>query len=249
MSESQTVVITGAASGIGRAWSEGFHREGNTVIAADINEVGLAELESQGVHTVTTDVTDANAVRNMIDMALDTSGRIDVLFNNAGVGIRTRIEDLSDGEFEHHVAIHLFGVVHGMRFAIPHMRKQGYGRIINTISRAAEFAAPLHSAYAAAKAGIWAASRSAAKEVEDANILINMLIPGPTNTAIWRRDMPSLQKPEVTFPTAKMLATLPDDGPRATVFWDEKPYALFSPDNEHPARQVEIRKLLGKFPE
>lgn len=231
----QTIVITGAASGIGRAWATGFLGEGAKVVAADVNVAGMADLAAQGAILSETDVSDARAVEAMVELAIEKTGRIDTLFNNAGVSFRTRIEDLTDGEFEQHVAIHLFGVVAGMRFAIPKMRGRGYGRIINTVSRAAEFATGRNAAYAAAKAGIWAASRAAAEEVADADILINMLIPGPTNTAIWGRDMPRLQKPEVTYPTARMLATLPPGGPTGKVFWDEKEYPLFAPDHSRPA--------------
>jgi NAD(P)-dependent dehydrogenase (short-subunit alcohol dehydrogenase family) len=164
------------------------------------------------------------------------TGRVDALFNNAGVGFQRRIEDLADGEFEQHVAIHLFGTVAGMRFAIPIMRRQGYGRIVNTISRAAEAGSPLNSAYAAAKAAIWAATRSAARETADADILINMLIPGPTNTAIWRRDMPQLQPPAVTLPTARMLATLPAGGPSGRAYWNEREYVLFRQEAQQENR-------------
>ena len=114
-----------------------------------------------------------------------------------------------------------------MRYALPHMQAAGYGRIINTISRAVEASGPRGAAYAAAKAAIWSATRSVAREFAEGDILINMLIPGPTNTAIWGRDMPQMQSAEVTYPTAKMLATLPVDGPRGKVFWDEKEYPLF----------------------
>ena len=173
-------------------------------------------------------------MRALVEFALDRTGRVDVVFNNAGVGFHRRLTDLREDEFEKHVAIHLFGAVHGMRFALPVMQRQGYGRIINTISRAAEFASPKNSAYAAAKAAIWAATRSTAAENSQADILINMLIPGPTNTGIWKRDMPKLQAPDRTFPTARMLATLPAGGPNARVFWDEKEYPLFSSDNLRP---------------
>ena len=77
-----------------------------------------------------------------------------------------------------------------------------------------------------AKAGLWAATRSAARECADTDILVNGLIPGPTNTAIWGRDMPQLQAPEAVYPTARMLASLPAGGPSGQVFWDEKPYPL-----------------------
>ena len=182
--------------------------------------------------TMVVDVADAAQVRQMIDYAVDQTGRLDVLFNNAGLAFGHKVEESPDKAFERHVAVHLFGCVNGMKAAIPHMRQQGYGRIVNTISRNAETDLPGTSAYSAAKAGMWAASRVAAREVADADILVNMLIPGPTNTAIWGRDMPQLQSPEVTYPTARMLATLPADGPSGKVFWDEKEYALFSPDNE-----------------
>lgn len=231
MLEGRTILITGAASGLGRAWVEGFVADGATVVGADIDEAGLAELEPLGVHTLQIDVADPAAVARMVAFAVEETGRLDALFNNAGMGFGHRVEAAPEGAFEHHVAVHLFGCVNGMRAAIPVMRGQSYGRIINTVSRNAEFDAPGTSAYAAAKAGMWAASRVAAREVADTDILVNMLIPGPTNTAIWGRDMPQFQSAEATYPTAKMLATLPADGPTGTVFWDEKPYALFHPDN------------------
>ncbi|MCZ6619085.1 MAG: SDR family NAD(P)-dependent oxidoreductase [Gammaproteobacteria bacterium] len=239
MPKGKTILITGAASGLGRAWSEGFLAEGAMVVAADIDTIGLKSLKKIGAHCIETDVSNSKDVETMVDFAITATGRLDVLFNNAGVGFVTRIEDLRDDQFENHVAIHLFGTVNGMRYAIPHMRRAGYGRIVNTISRGAEFATARNSAYSAAKAAIWAATRSAAEEVEEANILINMLIPGPTNTAIWGRDMPDLQGPQVTYPTAKMLATLPADGPRGKVFWNEQEYRLFSPENQRPRSRSE----------
>ena len=84
---------------------------------------------------------------------------------------------------------------------------------------------------AAAKAGIWSATRVAAKENAEHDILINMIIPGPTNTSIWGKDMPHLQKPEATFPTAKLLASLERGGPTGKVYWDEKEYQMFNQNN------------------
>lgn len=223
----QTIVITGAASGLGKAWAVGFLREGARVVGVDINAAGLEPLAALGAITVVADVSDPDAVRGFIELAAERTGRVDVLFNNAGQGQLRRFEQQPAGEFEAHIAVHLFGTVYGMRFALPIMRRQGRGRIINTISRAAESAAGKWSAYSAAKAGIWAASRAVAQEMEDADILINMLIPGPTNTGIWGVDRPEMQSAEVTYPTARLLATLPADGPRGKVFWNEREYPLF----------------------
>ncbi|MCP4757260.1 MAG: SDR family oxidoreductase [Proteobacteria bacterium] len=225
--EGKTIVITGAARGLGRAWTMGFLKEGAKVVAADMLTDELTDLAGQGALTITADVSLDKDVRAMIDFAVEQTGRIDVLFNNAGYGLLYAVDEFPEDSFEKLVAVHLFGSLYGMRAAIPIMREQGYGRIINTVSRVAEFAGPKGSAYAAAKAGLWSLSKSAAAENKDHDILINMLIPGPTNTSIWGRDMPKMQSPEVTFPTARMLASLPKDGPSGKVFWDEKEYQLF----------------------
>ena len=232
MIEGKTIVITGAANGIGRAWAEMFKADGAEVIACDKDQNKLQELDKLGVTTVLADVSKPKEVESFIDLAINETGKIDALFNNAGMGFGYKLEDSPDGGFEHHVAVHLFGAVYGMRYAIPYMREQGHGRIINTISRNAETDVPTTSAYAAAKAGIWSASRVASKEVADTDILINMLIPGPTNTQIWGKEMSHLQDPEETYPTAKMLALLEKGGPSGKVFWDEKEYLMFGQENE-----------------
>ena len=229
MFEGQTILITGAASGLGRAWAEGFNADGATVIAADINNEGLIEVPAT-MH-LTVDVSSASEVEQMIADGVAQTGRIDVLFNNAGIGFSKRLENSGDGDFEQHIAVHLFAMVNAMRAAIPHMRAQNYGRIINTISRNAENDVIGTSAYAAAKAAMWAASRVTAAELQDTNILINMLIPGPTRTAIWGKDMRGFQEPSATYPTAKMLASFANDGPSGKVYWNETEYPMFREGN------------------
>ena len=227
----KTILITGAASGLGKAWAELFNKEGANVFACDIEEVGLHELQELGIATSTLDVSSSQQVKSFIEQALDATGRLDVLFNNAGMGFGYKVHDMPEGAFEHHVSVHLFGTIYGMRYALPIMKKQNYGRIINTISRNAETDVEGTSAYAAAKAGIWSATRVTARENAEYDILINMLIPGPTNTSIWGKDMPHLQKPEATFPTAKLLASLERGGPTGKVYWDEKEYPMFNQNN------------------
>ena len=227
----KTILITGAASGLGKAWAELFNEEGANVFACDIEEVGLHELQELGITTSTLDVSSSQQVKSFIEQAHDVTGRIDVLFNNAGMGFGYKVHDMPEGAFEHHVGVHLFGTIYGMRYALPIMKKQNFGRIINTISRNAETDVEGTSAYAAAKAGIWSATRVAAKENAEHDILINMIIPGPTNTSIWGKDMPHLQKPEATFPTAKLLASLERGGPTGKVYWDKKEYPMFNQNN------------------
>jgi 3-hydroxybutyrate dehydrogenase len=225
--DGKTIVITGAASGIGLACAEGFLNDGARVLGVDINRDGLKGLEAKGAMTMVVDVADQKQVNAMAQKAIDETGQIDVLINNAGYGIFTRVEDYADGEYEHMIAVHVFGAVYGMRAAIPHMRHQKYGRIINMISRGAEAAVAGMSAYSSAKAALWAVTRCAALEVADTDILINALIPGPTDTAIWGRPRPELQKPSAVYPSAKMLATLPGGEASGKVYWDKKQYPLF----------------------
>ena len=227
----KTILITGAASGLGKAWAELFNQEGANIFACDIEEAGLRELQELGITTSKLDVSSSQQVRSFIEQAYDATGRLDVLFNNAGMGFGYKVHDMPEGVFEHHVSVHLFGTIYGMRYALPIMKKQNFGRIINTISRNAETDVEGTSAYAAAKAGIWSATRVAAKENAEHDILINMIIPGPTNTSIWGKDMPHLQKTEATFPTAKLLASLERGGPTGKVYWDEKEYQMFNQNN------------------
>lgn len=228
MCRGKTIVITGAASGLGEAWTQGFLKDGAKVIAADIDDAGLAKMAELGAMTIHTDVSKEADVEAMIEFAMTETGQIDVLFNNAGIGYNRPFLAVPKGNFEQHMAVHVFGTVYGMRYALPHMQRQGHGRIVNTISRAAEISAGSNAAYAAAKAAIWSTSRSVAAEMVDTDILINMLIPGPTNTAIWGKDMPKMQGAEVTYATAKMLATFAAGGPQGKVFWDEKEYPMFN---------------------
>lgn len=226
----RTVIVTGAASGLGLAFATGYRGDGATVVAADIDDAGLQPLADQGCLTLRADVAVEADVQHVVEAALAETGRVDVLVNNAGIAGSGTIDELPAGAFEHVVAVHAFGAAYGIRAVLPTMRAQGYGRIINVLSRGAEVANPAGVAYSAGKAAALAITRAVARQVEGDGILVNGLIPGPTNTAIWGVDRPDLQPPEAAYPTALMLATLPAGGPTGQVFWNLEPYRLFHPD-------------------
>ena len=226
--DGKVVIITGAASGIGHALSLGFLNDGAKVVAVDIKRRGLEPLTEKGAIIKKVDVTDPDQVEDMIRMTVNETGRLDVLINNAGLGTHGNLIELSPGEFEKAIQVNLFGPVYGMRFAIPVMRSQGFGRIINLISRAAEAGVNMGSPYGSSKAALWAVTRCVAMENADLDILINGLIPGPTKSGM----MPWGQKPEKVYPSARWVATLPKGGPTGKVFWNQKEYVMFDKKNE-----------------
>ena len=222
-----TVCITGAASGIGHAICLGFLEDGVKVVAVDINSEGLKLLEDKGAIIKIVDVTDFTQVNSMVKTAVEETGRLDVLFNNAGVARLRNIHELKDDEYEKVIRVNVFGPVYGIRAAIPVMRSQNFGRIINLVSRAAEAGNNRMAPYNSSKAALWSITRSAAVENIDYDILINGMIPGPTKSGM----MPQGQNPEVVYPSARWMATLPTGGPTGKVFWNQKEYIMFSEEN------------------
>lgn len=224
---SMTICITGAASGIGHALTLGFIKDGAKVLAVDVNNEGLELLESKGAITKIVDVTDFTQVSSMVKTAVNETGRLDVLFNNAGITRIRNIHEFKDDEYEKVIRVNLFGPVHGIRVAIPIMRSQNFGRIINLVSRAAEAGDNRMSPYNSSKAALWSVTRSAAVENIDYDILINGMIPGPTKTNMNPRG----QNPELVYPSARWMATLPSGGPTGKVFWNQKEYDMFNKEN------------------
>jgi NAD(P)-dependent dehydrogenase (short-subunit alcohol dehydrogenase family) len=229
--EGRTVLITGAANGIGLAFARGFMADGARVAALDIN--ALDHLADEGALPFVADVSDRAQVVAAIDEVVQTTGRLDVVIANAGVAgmdehnRKYPLADLPDGTFERTMAVNAFGTLHIIRASLPHMRRTGQGRIVAMLSRAAELPAFEGVAYGASKAAQWAIAMAAAWEVRDEDILINGLIPGPTNTGIAGQDMPHLQPPEAVYPAARRLATLPPGGPNARVFLKLDEYPMF----------------------
>ena len=184
-------VFTGAASGIGQATAVGFADKGADLVVSDINEAGLAEtvsaIEAKGRKAVAlgVDVSKPEQVEGMINKTVDTFGRIDILMNNAGVGLSGEMRHLSLKDWEWIVGINLWGPIYGIHFALPHMVKQKSGHIVNVASSAGLIASPGMSAYTTTKFGIVGLSEVLRNEVARFGIGVTVVCPGFVRTNIF----------------------------------------------------------------
>jgi NAD(P)-dependent dehydrogenase (short-subunit alcohol dehydrogenase family) len=186
----KTVVITGAASGIGRATALIFAREGANVVAADINQDGAArtaaEVNAKGAQalSVTVDVTRRPQVDDMVRRALDAFGRLHFLFNSAGAALRrAKFLEIDDDLYDRTFALNTKGVFHGMQAVLPHMLENGFGVIVNVASMAAKRGGPGTSVhYAAAKGAVVSMTLGVAREFARSGIRCLSVSPGPIRT-------------------------------------------------------------------
>lgn len=230
----KVVLITGASKGIGRALSIGFAGAGATVSCTarskDLLEETVKEIRQNGGDAIAipADITQESEVQRMLQKTVAIFGKLDIAVLNAG------------GNFEHHlveesltedwrktVELNLFGAYYCAKAAIPYLKANGGGKIITMGSGLGHRGLVESSAYACSKAGLWMLTRILAQELQQYNISVNELIPGPVETGIisdtFRKEVIEkrhewLKDPEDVVQLALFLASQPDIGPTAQSF-------------------------------
>ena len=182
------VLVTGAASGIGRASAIAFAAAGARVAAADVDGPGLASLAGAAggrIVPVVTDVREPDQAEAMVATAVETLGRLDVAHNNAGVpGPYRPLWEYTDDEFAAVLAVDLVGVWRCLKFEARHMIARGAGSIVNTSSMLGVVGMADNAAYTAAKHGVHGLTRSAALELAPYGVRVNAVAPGVTRTGM-----------------------------------------------------------------
>ncbi len=224
--ENKIAIVTGGSSGIGRASSILFAKEGAKVVVTDINDKAgedvVKTIKSNGregifVHC---DVTKEDQAKNLIAKAVEKYGRLDVLYNNAGIGMVKLLPEMTEQEWDRIFNINVKGAFLCSKYAIPQMKKQGRGAIVNTASNWGLIAYPHWPAYCATKGAVVMLTKALAIDHAPDNIRVNCVCPGNIDTPLLRagieaetsfeeasKTMGRLAKPEEVAYVALFLAS------------------------------------------
>jgi NADP-dependent 3-hydroxy acid dehydrogenase YdfG len=235
--EGKVVVITGASSGLGEATARLLSAQGATVVLGarrvDRIEAVAHELARSGgkALAVPTDVTDYEQVKRLVDAAVETYGRIDVIINNAGLMPLSPLERLKIDDWNRTIDVNIKGVLYGIAAALPYMKEQKSGHIINVSSVAGHKVRPGSSVYAATKHAVRALSEGLRQEVKPYNIRTTVISPGAVATEL----IDSITEPDIAENARKFVSEM---AVPAETFARAVAYAMSQPDD------VDINEIL-----
>ncbi len=183
------VIVTGASAGIGRATAARFAREGASLVLAARSRERLARLAERleqrfGVETLVLrcDVRQRDEVEAMVEAAIASFGRVDVLVNSAGYGLYGRVEDTPAEAFRDLLETNVLGTHHAIRAVLPHMRRQASGHIVNVGSVVGKRSWPYHGAYAASKFALTGLTQALRGELAASGVTVSLVLPASTDT-------------------------------------------------------------------
>ena len=185
--KNQVAVVTGGANGIGFSVAERLSKSGASVKIWDLDiEVAQTAAETINAEAVECDITDWISVQNATETSINGSEKIDILVNSAGIaGPNDTVVDYDNKAWDRIISVNLTGTYYVNKAVVPHMKANGYGRIVNIASVAGKDGNPNASAYSASKAGVIALTKSLGKELADSNIAVNCVTPAAARTAIF----------------------------------------------------------------
>jgi 3-hydroxybutyrate dehydrogenase len=198
----KTAVVTGSTSGIGLGIAEALARRGVNIVLNGLGDASAIEdVRSRlsldhnvGVAYSSADISKPDEIAGMIDLAKTEFGRVDILVNNAGIQYVAPVEEFPAEKWDAIIAINLTGAFHTTRLAVPAMKEEGWGRIVNIASAHALVASPFKSAYVAAKHGIAGFTKTIALEVAEHGITVNAVCPGYVMTPLVQKQIPEQAK-------------------------------------------------------
>jgi 2-hydroxycyclohexanecarboxyl-CoA dehydrogenase len=186
--DNKIAIVTGAGQGIGAGVASKLSEEGATVVVTDINEETAKQTATalgNGAIGIRTDVTDRDSVDAMVDQVIAEFGRVDVLVNNAGWDKGEAFVDSEPETWDRIIQINLYGVLNTSKKVLPIMAEQGYGKVVNLGSDAGRVGSSGEAVYSAAKGGVIAFTKAMAREMARAEVNVNCVCPGPTDTALF----------------------------------------------------------------
>jgi NADP-dependent 3-hydroxy acid dehydrogenase YdfG len=198
--KNKVVVITGAASGIGKATAKAFAQKGADLVVADNNAQRLEETANEikaiGARVLASqvDVSDRNQVETFASLVISERGHVDVLINNAGVGVGGSLLETKIEDFAWIFSINYWGVVYGLKAFLPYMVARKYGHVVNTASGAGLCSIPAMSAYCSTKFAVVGLSETLRTEIRQYGIGVSTICPGVINTNIITQSRMHLQE-------------------------------------------------------